>query len=747
MREINLPATIFKVEDSVFSGCSSLKDIKLPDEVTFLPYFCFKDCTSLEKVELPNKLWGIQNTAFQGCISLKSISLPASICVVNDSAFAGCKSLERVEISSDNSKFVSVDGILYSKDMSEIVIYPPAHLQDCYTIPDSVNHLHSELFDNCINLREIYIHDYVSMEPKTFHNCPTLCGIHMGVHGLANAPIDKDAFFGIDGKNCVLYVPQGLADDYRRHPAFSSFENIQEEALQGSANAELDMVEFSPDGKTLICVKEQFKPYITHYDIPHGVTTIGKNAFEKCVSLENLSFPATIETIQIGAFRRCRSLKQLSLPNSLREIQDYAFDGCGSITEKILPEGVRRLGHGIIREAPISKIYIPSSVKRINPNAFRGCGQLSEIVVDSDNPYFTSYEGVLYNKDMTELISVPCNTNIKDFKIPDSVLSISENAFLKCVGIKSIYINDAIKEFSVSIFNHDLVNVNSIDVSSDSKSYKIKDGVLFSKDGKELIKMPCNAQVSQYAIPNGVEKIADYAFKGCGTLKMITIPESVRAIGQNIFEGCKGLAVMKILCDLIDLDWYAFNEIDEKICKVYVPEESFRFGFKGTAIEKFDVYSLKELEADTDSDSEVIVEVNVDEKNYASKLRKKTKIIGDFHLEDIEVITSRIYDYLDVSEAKFGFQEEEWSQFLGMSHSGPVYGNSGTREVDILLRFISTVKVATLVLPDDVQRRHINAAKNNTYIKQLIVRDTCKLFSYVDGKLMNKKKTLVVFER
>ena len=143
----------------------------------------------------------------------------------------------------------------------------------------------------------------------------------------------------------------------------------------------------------------------------------------------------------------------------------------------------------------------------------------------------------------------------------------------------------------------------------------------------------------------------------------------------------------------------------------------------------------------------MIVDVNIFERGYASKLGKKIKITGDFHLEDVKAISHRIYDYIDVSEATFGTQMEEWSQFLGMSHSGPVYGNSGTREVDILLRLISSVKVSTLVLPDDVQRRHVNAAKNNKFIKQLIVRDSCKLFSYVDGKLMNKKKTLIVFER
>lgn len=746
LKEISLPDTIFQVEDSVFSGCSSLKEIKLPDNVTYLPYYCFKDCTSLEKIEFPSNFWGIQDTAFQGCTSLKNVFLPASTCVINNSAFAGCKSLERVDISPDNSKLASVDGIVYSKDMSKIVLYPSAHLQDCYTIPDSVNHLHSDLFDNCKNLREIHIHDFISIESKAFRDCSSLVAIHISVHNLAHAPIDKNAFFGVDKKKCILYVPQRLSSDYRKHPAFSAFDVIEEDIPKDGDHSDLEMVEFSPDGKTLISVKDYCKPYIISFDIPNGITTIGDHAFANCVSLEHVSFPDTLETIQVGAFSRCRNLKQLSLPNSLREIQNYAFAECGSITPNFLPEGVRRLRYNIIDKATISEVYIPSSVKRIDTETFKGCAQLSEIVVSPDNPYFTSIEGVLYNKDMTELISVPQSTKIIDFKIPDSVLTVSENAFHKCTGIKSICLNDAVESFPVSIFTNYLINLDSITVGGESKLYQVKDGVLFSKDGQELVKMLRKAQVQDYVIPDGVKKIHDHAFKGCGKLQTITIPQSVSEIGHSIFDGCKGITTLKLLCALSDLYWYTFTELDKKKCKVYVPEKSFRYGFRGSAIENFDVYSLKELEAGDDPDSEVIVEISVDEKGYALKLGKKTKITGDFHLEDIETISPRIYDYIDVSEATFGSQMEEWSQFLGMSHSGPVYGNSGIRKVDILLRFISNVKVATLVLPDDVQRRHINAAKNNKYIRQLIVRDSCKLFSYVDGKLMNKKKTLIVFE-
>lgn len=746
IQSVVIPDGITRFNDYTFEDCKNLRIINIPEGITEIPFFFLSGCSSLEEITLPESLKYILMKAFDGCSALRSISLPRNLsAIVGD--FDGCDSLERIEVDPNNKDYVSVNGVLYSKDMRKIKCYPSAHPYETFTIPSTITNLGKGVFTNCKNLKELHIPNYADLAENIIKKCPALTAIHIHIQDIKGAPIDKNAFHGVYTSLCTLYVPKGCAEDYRKHPAFAAFAHIQEEEQEETGINPMDMIEFSPDGKTLVRVKDVYKQYIISFEIPYGVSTIGKHAFEDCYSLEHISFPDTLETIQVGAFRRCRGLKELSLPSSLREIQHFAFAECSVVTSKFLPEGVRRLGYGIVEKVSLSEIFIPSSVKRIDPNAFRGCAQLSEIVVDPANPYFTSLEGVLYNKEKTELISVPYNTIIKDFKIPDSVLTVSKDAFHKCTGIKSISLNDAMEFFPVDIFRNDLVNLDSIIVGGESKLYKEKDGVLFSKNGSELIKMPRKVQVQEYVIPDGVKRIHDYAFKGSGKLQSVTIPESVTEIGKNIFDGCKGLTTLKLLCGLFNLNWYNFNDLVGKKCKVYVPEESFTYGFKGTAIEHFDVYSLKELEAGADSESEVIVDVNIFERGYASKLGKKIKITGDFHLEDVKAISHRIYDYIDVSEATFGTQMEEWSQFLGMSHSGPVYGNSGTREVDILLRLISSVKVSTLVLPDDVQRRHVNAAKNNKFIKQLIVRDSCKLFSYVDGKLMNKKKTLIVFER
>jgi len=121
------------------------------------------------------------------------------------------------------------------------------------------------------------------------------------------------------------------------------------------------------------------------------------------------------------------------------------------------------------------------------------------------------------------------------------------------------------------------------------------------------------------------------------------------------------------------------------------------------------------------------------------------KVTGPLDLKGLESLLENEYEFLDISEAEMGIDEEKWEVCLGWSHSGPVYGNSGWRKVEVLKRLLEQINAKTILLPDDVQRRHINAAKKNPNIKELQVSKSCPLFAFEDGKLMNKKKTKPVF--
>lgn len=121
-------------------------------------------------------------------------------------------------------------------------------------------------------------------------------------------------------------------------------------------------------------------------------------------------------------------------------------------------------------------------------------------------------------------------------------------------------------------------------------------------------------------------------------------------------------------------------------------------------------------------------------------------LIGQVSLKDSRLLSCCNLDVLDLRQATFGTEKEEWCQFLGYSHFGPIYGNSGVKTVDVLKRLLEEVVAKKVILPDDVARRHINTLKQNDSILSVEVSENCKLFTMKEGKLFNKKGTAVVFE-
>ena len=463
--------------------------------------------------------------------------------------------------------------------------------------------------------------------------------------------------------------------------------------------------------------------------------------------------PEGVTTIEKKAFENCRELKSITLPDSLLEIQEYAFSDCTSLESITLPEGFRRLWLSSIRNTSIKELYIPSSEKRIWIDHF--ClmekMKLSAIHVSPDNPYFTSIDGVLYNKDVTELIFFPPKNAIREFKIPESVIKVSDNAFGYCKNIKKLYINGAVEEFSHEMISYHMTNLESIEVSPDCQVFKAVDGVLFSKDGKTLIKMSKKENIQDYEIPPTVEQVDYYAFKNCTSLHSLTIPSSVRKFAPGALYGCKNISTLKVLCDLYDLGLFlesfsysSFSGLNPEKCKVYINDNQYKSTFEDWAIADFGVYPISELE-DANYEPDEMFEVWIDDTDFSSRIgKKKMKLLGSANLENVKPFFTRKYDLIDIAEVTFRIEDEEWSR-SEWSHSGPVYGKTHIRKIDVLQRFISMIKTVTLILPDDVMRRHINEAKKNKHIKQLLVRDTCKLFANENGKLMNKKKTSVVF--
>ena len=80
---------------SLLQGCTSLREITLPPNLTEIGRFAFSSCTSLSEIALPPNLTDIGGCAFSECTSLSEITLPPQHVTIGHSAFAGCPGTPR----------------------------------------------------------------------------------------------------------------------------------------------------------------------------------------------------------------------------------------------------------------------------------------------------------------------------------------------------------------------------------------------------------------------------------------------------------------------------------------------------------------------------------------------------------------------------------------------------------------------------------------------------------------------------
>ena len=225
-------------------------------------------------------------------------------------------------------------------------------------------------------------------------------------------------------------------------------------------------------------------------------------------SVTKIEIPAEIEDIPVveiesSAFNGCANLTSIIIPDSITSIGDFAFENCSGLTS----------------------ITIPDSVTSIGDHAFYNC--LTSITVSENNKYFSSLNGVLFNKDKTELITYPIGNERTEYTIPDSVTSIGNFAFYNCSSLTSITIPDSVASIGNSAFYNcsSLTNIKLPDVID------IISGNTF-RDCSSLLNI---------IIPDSVTAIKECAFYNCSNLTSITIPDSVASIENSAFYNCTSL--------------------------------------------------------------------------------------------------------------------------------------------------------------------------------------------------------------
>ncbi len=335
--------------------------------------------------------------------------------------------------------------------------------------------------------------------------------------------------------------------------------------------------------------------------VEEGVTGIGNESFRNTRNLVSATFPKSLTRIGDEAFASCLNLPMVTLPAGVTSIGDYAFSYCGNLALATLPAGLQVIGRGAFDQCKkLSSVVIPAGVISIGDGAFAGCSSLPTITVADGNTKYVAVDGVLLNKEKTQLVQYPAGRAATSYVIPKEVtsieagafeaaekltaitipvgiVSIGRMAFESCFALTTISIPATVKTIGANAFGY-CQELAEIKVEAANTAYTSVDGVLFDKAKKTLITYPRGRKTTTYVIPSGVTNIESYAFEYTQNLTSITIPTSVKKIGLAAFASSVLTSV--VIPDGVDtIESWTFGWCEE-LASVALPAsvKTFRYG-------------------------------------------------------------------------------------------------------------------------------------------------------------------------
>lgn len=384
-----------------------------------LPAFAFSQ-VDIKNIILPNSVETYEwQCFFNSNVKYVKVGSAASVLFedptpyhnsMDYTAFSNTREMVAYEVAADNEHFTALDGVLYTKEMKNLVAYPSNKPDNAFAIPETVEKICFASFSNTRNLNSVIL-------PNSLKT------------------ISDYAFLGTYGIGSITW---GSGLEIIGYNAFMRAEGLGEIVL--------------PEGLTTIVSSAFYSAGITKLTGPSKLTTLGYDCFRgdgfdgSPLVTVDFSNCTNLHTLTGSTFYDCHYLKNVTLPQGLKVIGDAAFQNCYSIEEITIPNSVQTIEVNAfwmfseLYQHQMKKVILGSGLQQIQANAFGECDNIVEIYsLNPVPPALTNdaFEAQLNNKatvyvPVGSLTAYQTANRWRDFNnIEESTVGINDRSLTK----------------------------------------------------------------------------------------------------------------------------------------------------------------------------------------------------------------------------------------------------------------------------------------------------------------------------
>lgn len=563
--------------------------------------------------KIPSTVKSVASYAFAGNKKLKKIVVGKNVKKFDANAISrnrliggGCTQLEKITVSKENKYLKMVNGVLFNKKKTKLLIYPPKKKGSTYELPNSTKYIGWYAFMGNVSLKNVTVDENVSKINECAFRGTKIEKIELS-GGRADADtsltIAMDAFsdcnhleditggyrvsevgwYAFD--SCVnlknMDIGMGLKKidnafkgcrSLRKICLSNKIEDINGEAFSNGACKEFSVEDGSESYKSIDgCLykivdseKDNLKlMYAANttdfkYATPENVTEVDMCAFRGRDNIKEIDIGGEIEELSWYSLINCSNLETLKLSSKLksfdRDMTAYSFDNdLTNLKNIIVDEGnteYESYNNELFEKGKKNLILLPyGSDSIVIPKETEYiCGGIAKnkfknIKVEDGNKYFTVNSNVLYNKDITEIIIFPSYKTT--YTLPATLKEFPSMTYR--------YTEDYLDIEGEAWITRADENLECVKVAKGNEVYKAVDGVLYLKNTKQLEYYP-PAKKGSYKIIEGTKYVNNAAFIYTKYLTSLTVPDSVKSIiiSPKDSESLKEITV-PVKCEVIKM--------------------------------------------------------------------------------------------------------------------------------------------------------------------------------------------------